>query len=196
MPKIAGHGRAEVFSDEDYARLFRHLPKPAHRLILHIARYTGERIGAILQLQVGDVYSATTRSVPRETITFRARSRKASPTGKKRTRQVPVHPLLADALASYQPSNSGWLFPAPRDYQRPMSYQHCYEWFTDALARAGLTHKGFSLHSPRHTFITNLHNQGVSLATIQALTGHRSLEVLRGYIKDDPAQLKAALSRL
>ena len=96
MPKIDGHGQAEIFSHSDYEKLRRALKNPKHRMIFDIARWTGERVGAVRQLRVSDVYDENGN--PREWITFRAQTRKGSPTGERRTRQCPVKSVLRDLL--------------------------------------------------------------------------------------------------
>ncbi|MEH2461135.1 MAG: tyrosine-type recombinase/integrase [Nostoc sp.] len=61
-------------------------------------------------------------------------------------------------------------------------------WWADEILRtavdiAGLCTKGISTHSTRRSFITNLANKGVNLATIKKITGHTDLKVLSRYIE-------------
>ena len=53
----------------------------------------------------------------------------------------------------------------------------------EALQDAGLEHKGYSLHSLRHTFATNMLNAGMRLEVLQQLLGHLSIEVTLRYAK-------------
>lgn len=195
MAKHNRHGQAALLSESDCAKIRKHLTDPKYRLMWDLARWTGERWGAVLQLLVEDVYSDPLRSHPREHITFRARTRKAGPDGLRQTRQVPLHPTLKEILSGVQPPTSGYLFPS-RDYTRPLTLRAADLALRQAIALAGLSHKGISTHSTRVSFITHLHNRGVSPRIIQQLTGHRDPKVLARYIVVSPEQTKEALSLL
>ena len=55
-------------------------------------------------------------------------------------------------------------------------------WFRKLMGRSGLGNKGYSLHSFRRSFATELVKQGVGLPAVQALTGHKSLKSLQEYL--------------
>lgn len=192
MAKIKGFGKSAILTNEDYAKIRKSLISDHHKLILDIARYTGERWGAILKLQVEDVWDSSGRV--RDSITFKAHTRKASPDGKRETREVPTHPLLKEALSRYPKPNSGYLFPGMGG--KSLCFQAASACFCRATVKAGLDAKGFSTHSTRRTFITNLHRSGVDIATIKAITGHRDLKSLGGYIEMDSDRIKTAIALL
>lgn len=182
MPKINRNGQSAILSDSDYSRIRKHLKNKQHRLIWDIARYTGERWGAILKLRVDDVYDD--RGRPRDEITFRACTRKKSPDGQQKTRQVPLHPHLRDSLEVYKAcTESEWLFPSPSDRSAPLTLRAGDLALRRAIALAGLESKGISTHSTRRTFITRLHSQGVDLYTLQKITGHQDLKALGRYVE-------------
>jgi integrase len=52
-----------------------------------------------------------------------------------------------------------------------------------AIEAAGLSGKGYSLHSLRHTFATDMLNAGLRLEVLQQLLGHRSIEITRRYAR-------------
>lgn len=195
--KVNRHGQAAILSPSDTAKIRRQLSNDAHRLFFDIARFTGERWGAIAQLQVGDVYADPVLCLPHEVITFRAATRKADPSGKRATRQVPIHPDLRDLLLAYTPplEGSAWLFPSPAS-EGPVSFSAADKWLRAAIRGAGLEGKGFSTHSTRRTLITRLANNGVAIRVIQAITGHRDLKTLARYIEVTPDQISAALGAL
>jgi len=62
-----------------------------------------------------------------------------------------------------------------------MSYSTSHKLFEKCLTDAGLTHKGYSLHSLRHTFASELLNAGMRIECLQPLMGHSSLDVTRRY---------------
>jgi len=51
--------------------------------------------------------------------------------------------------------------------------------FTQYLRETGLQHKGYTLHSLRHTFASELLNAGMRLECLQLLLGHRDIEMTR-----------------
>lgn len=55
--------------------------------------------------------------------------------------------------------------------------------FIRYLKEAGLQHKGYSIHSLRHTFASELLNAGMRLECLQLLLGHRDIEMTRRYAR-------------
>jgi site-specific recombinase XerD len=62
-----------------------------------------------------------------------------------------------------------------------MSYSTARSIFQRYIAKSGLTDKGYSLHTLRHTFATEFLNAGMRLECLQVLLGHRSIEETRRY---------------
>lgn len=195
MPKVNRNGQATILTDSDYSRIRKHLKNKQHRLIWDIAKFTGERWGAILKLRVEDVYDD--RGRPRDEITFRACTRKKSPDGQQKTRQVPLHPQLRDSLEAYKTSQEHiWLFPSPKDPTKPITLRAGDLALRRAIALAGLESKGISTHSTRRSFITRLHSAGVDLYTIQRITGHQDLKALGRYVEISADRVKGAIAVL
>lgn len=193
--KVQGHGQGAIITDADYQKIRKVARSKKYRLLFDIARYTGERWGALVQLSVGDVYDEDWQ--PRDTITFRANTRKASPSGKRVTRQVPVHPQLLELLEAYRPEDAScWLFPSRIDISTHITLRAADLMFRAAVKAAALSHRGYSTHSTRRTFITRLWEQGVDLHTIQLLTGHSDTKSLVRYIEADPERIKKAIALL
>lgn len=197
MGKNNRSGQAALLSESDMSKIRRELVNKEHRLFWDIARYTGERWGAICQLLVTDVYRDPYKALPHPDITFRAATRKASPTGDRQTRQVPIHSSLREMLEAYKPPlDTIWLFPSKARAGQHISFQAADNFFRKALEKAGLDHKGLSTHSTRRTFITNLYRKGVDLVTLQRITGHKDIKVLRQYIDVSPERIRSAISQL
>lgn len=55
--------------------------------------------------------------------------------------------------------------------------------FTKYLQKAGLSHKGYTIHCLRHTYATELLNAGLRLECLQQLLGHTNLEITRRYAR-------------
>ncbi len=64
-----------------------------------------------------------------------------------------------------------------------LSYTAARMRFARHLEKAGLAHKGYSLHCLRHTCATELLNAGMRLECLQQLLGHRSIEMTRRYAR-------------
>ena len=64
-----------------------------------------------------------------------------------------------------------------------MSYSTARSIFQRYIVKAGLAHKGYSLHTLRHTFATELLNVGMRLECLQVLLGHYSIEETRRYAR-------------
>jgi integrase/recombinase XerD len=64
-----------------------------------------------------------------------------------------------------------------------MSYSTARNIFQRYIVKAGLTDKGYSLHTLRHTFATEFLNAGMRLECLQVLLGHRSIEETRRYAR-------------
>ncbi len=55
--------------------------------------------------------------------------------------------------------------------------------FTRCLKETGLQHKGYTVHSLRHTFASELLNAGMRLECLQLLLGHHDIEMTRRYAR-------------
>ncbi len=195
MGKNKRYGQAAKISDKQMLDLRRAIKFPKHRLIIDIARYTGERMGALVQLKVSDVYADPAKSIPLEMITYRKRTRKASPDGSCQTRQVPVHPELAESLRNYSPPLDGYLFPG-KEPGTHLTFDMADKFLNQAIVRAGLEHVGISTHSFRVTAITKLVQSGADLSAVQAFTGHHSVAMVGRYVASDADRLKAVVGLL
>jgi integrase/recombinase XerC/integrase/recombinase XerD len=66
---------------------------------------------------------------------------------------------------------------------KPLSYTAARMIFVRYLNKAGIADKGYTLHSLRHTYATELLNAGMRLECLEKLLGHTSLEVTRRYAR-------------
>jgi site-specific recombinase XerD len=133
---------------------------------------TGMRIGEVLETRVSDV------NLQERTITI--------PEGEK-NRQGRIVYLSDDARDALQQ----WL--AERDagkallfyaqWGTSLTYNGARCIFRRALQRAGLAHKGYTVHCLRHTFASELLNAGMRLECLQQLLGHDSIEITRRYAR-------------
>jgi integrase/recombinase XerD len=188
------YGQSSVISDSDYLKIRNGFRSKKYRLLLDLAWYTGERWGAIVQLRFEDIFQPNGKT--NDFITFRAITRKASPDGKRQTRQVPLHANLRDSLVEAEFSKDcNWLFPN-QSGESHINLRLADKLLRAALIRSGLESKGISTHSTRRSFITHLHEKGVDIYTIQRITGHKDLKALSRYVEISPDRIKGAIALL
>jgi integrase/recombinase XerD len=190
------YGQSSIISASEYLSIRSGFKSKKYRLLLDLAWYTGERWGAVVQLKFEDAFLPNGKA--RDTITFRAITRKARPDGKRETRQVPIHANLRDSLQDYKldiSSQCPWLFPN-QDGNSHINLRLADKLLRAALVRAGLENKGISTHSTRRSFITNLHGKGVDIYTIQKITGHKDLKALGRYVEISGDRIKGAIALL
>ena len=161
----------KAIAAQDVARLFAVISNIRDQALILVLLRTGMRIGELLSLTVHDV-------------DFQTKTIKIYEAEKNSVGRVVY--LSQDALKVlaqwYQIRNPRRLYLF---YGRsgPMGYSSARSIFSRHLARAGLVHKGYTLHCLRHTFATDLLNAGMRLECLQQLLGHAKIDVTRIYAR-------------
>ena len=157
---------------EDVKQLLAVITKVRDRAMVLLLLRTGMRIGEVLSTTVNDlnlkerkilIYQAEKTQVGR-VVYFSDDAREA---------------LLA-WLAERDPHQQQLFYARGRD---SLGYTAARVMFLKYLAKAGLSQKGYSLHSLRHTFASELLNAGMRLECLQQLLGHANLEMTRRYAR-------------
>lgn len=179
MPKNSRNGQAEIWSEEQFEQVMREL-SPKMRCLFSICYYTSCRVSEALQLKAEDIVG--------ERLVLRRATTKT-----KRTREVNIHPKLAEVMVKADLPSSGYLFPGrgKRGHLTRQAADHALRSVCEGL---GL--KGFSTHSNRRTAATRLNNAGVPLRVIQQIGGWSSLAALQRYLEVTPDQVEEAISKL
>lgn len=160
--------RAEVLARNITIKLPELLPRAMVLLLLR----TGMRIGELLNTTVNDlnlrerkilIYQAEKTQIGR-VVYFSDDAREA---------------LLA-WLAERDPHKQQLFYAKGRE---SLGYTATRVMFLRYLGKAGLSQKGYSLHSLRHTFASELLNAGMRLECLQQLLGHAKLEMTRRYAR-------------
>jgi len=157
---------------EDIRALLNVLDMPRDKAMILTLLRTGMRIGELMEARVADVNLEEKRIEIYEA---------------RKTRVGRVVYLSKDAYAAL----NVWL--NQHDPQIPylfysqlrkrFSYSGARILFVRYITRAGLAHKGYTLHCLRHTFASELLNAGMSLECLQQLLGHRCIEMTRRYAR-------------
>ncbi|WP_013322679.1 tyrosine-type recombinase/integrase [Gloeothece verrucosa] len=180
-------GQAASLSNSDWAKLEKHCQSDLHKFIWALLRFTGARVNEVLNLKVSDVYDNNGK--PFDYILYRKETRK----GKDKNHSVPVTNALHSYLAAYKPPTDGYLFPSDRTSSGHLSYEAVRDYLMKCATSAGLSHKAVKTHSGRRSLITNLISNGVDLRTVQAITGHSSIQNVIRYADSNPHRCKLAL---
>jgi len=162
----------KAIDPEDIKRLLAVLEKPLDRAMITVLLRTGMRIGELL--------NATPDAI-------NLHERKIHITEECKNSTARIVYLSDDAVLALQ----GWIknrderkhfvFYTTRSHN--MGYAAARVRFNNHLAKAGLADKGYTLHSLRHTFATEMLNAGMRLEILQQLLGHNSIEVTRRYAR-------------
>lgn len=183
-------GQAALWTSPLIKQMRSRLKSPQQRLIFEISLYTGERMGAITQLKVADIYDQNDKVLG--TITFAGSIRKSTKHGIAATRQVAVHPDLAFHLNNYQHPRDGYLFPSTSNSGH-ISYNAVDNYWRRIFADLGIS--GYSTHSSRRWVINQLRKSGIAVVTIAETMG-MNLNTVRHYLDNDPADCARAISVL
>ena len=182
--KVKGNGQGKILTAEELTRLFDNgFISQRDRCLFAICLFTGCRISEALALQKSDVKG--------NTITFR----KSTTKGKLKTRAIDIPPALQAYLSDYKYPISyynPYLFPSREG--KALSRFMADKILRSACQRIGVD--GVSTHSFRRTALTQMHNAGVPLRHIQAISGHRSLTSLERYLGVTEKQKFNAISAL
>jgi integrase/recombinase XerD len=158
---------------DDLQKLLSVIEGSRDRAMILVLLRTGMRIGELLNTKVTDVH---------------IRERRIEIYEGEKNRLGRVVYLSKDAiiaLKSWFGERNTW-----EDYifysqgsTDTMSYSTARSRFEKYIVKAGLTHKGYTLHTLRHTFATELLNAGMRLECLQVLLGHRNIEETRRYAR-------------
>lgn len=184
-------GSARVLTSEQIKEVFDELDQP-HRLIAQICYYCASRVGEATKLSAEDI------DMQGRAIVFRAGNTK---TGDSRTAYICDE--LLQALTDAGLPKSGFIFPSPRSCgrksadgskRRSISRQSVDQAFRDVFDLLGII--GASTHSFRRSMATHLSREGLTLADIAQITGHKDLASLSHYLDPDTDKAISALSKI
>ena len=161
-----------AIAPEDVRQLLSVIDHTRNRAMVLMLLRTGMRIGELLALRVEDIDLW-------EQKVFIHEARKTR-TGRVVYFSSDAKDALVAWLKEKDPREDVLVYG--RKYES-ITYAAARAIFVKYLKKAGLRHKGYTLHCLRHTFASELLNAGMRLETLQPLLGHTSLEVTRRYAR-------------
>jgi integrase len=120
------------------------------------------------------------------------------PDAKAGQREQPITKALAEILTherEMRNDQNGWIFPARRT-GKSETYDRMTKPFKAAVLSAGLDPTVVTPHVLRHTAITRLVEAGVDLATIQRISGHKTLAMVLRYTHVHGKHIDRAIAAL
>lgn len=162
----------KAMNPDDVNRLLSVVDDVRDRAMILVLLRTGMRIGELLNTRVSDV-----NLEERKIAIWQAEKNLVG-------RVVCISDDAASALKVWlrkRDPNKGLLFYGQG--RSSLTYQGARAVFVRYLKKAGLNHKGYTLHCLRHTFASEVLNAGMRLEAVQVLLGHSNAEVTRRYAR-------------
>jgi integrase/recombinase XerD len=162
----------KAIPDEDLQQILATITTVRDRALILLLLHTGMRIGELLKVKMADII------LPENKILL--------PLGEKNFHGRVVYyssaaeQALNNWLAIRKP-DSDYLFYGYRGGE--LSYVIAWTIMKKAVQKAGLEQRGYSLHSLRHTFATNMLNAGLRLEVLQKLLGHLTIDITLQYAR-------------
>lgn len=189
MAKNNRNGQAACWTESVIKKLRSRLTSPKQRLIFEISLWTGERMGAITQLRVEDVYDD--RGRVRKYLTYRGETRKSNRWGAAKDRIVRIHDDLRVFLEQYDRPSQGYLFPGSGK-KGHMTRRGVDDYWRRRFKNMGFD--GFSTHSSRRWVINQL-AKTVQVRIIAETMGITVATVYH-YLDRDPEACEYAIANL
>ena len=161
-----------AISPGDVRKILAAIKEARDRALVLVLLRTGMRIGEVLRLNVRDLD---------------VRERKIHIYEGEKNCLGRVVYLSDDALMALKlwlgkrNPETEYLFPGLQ--HKHLGYTQARNIFVKYICAAGLQHKGYMIHSLRHTFASELLNAGMRLECLQLLMGHREIEMTRRYAR-------------
>ena len=158
---------------EDIQRLLAAISTVRDKALILLLLRTGMRIGELLSVRITDIIGTE-----RKILIYQGE--------KNYQGRVVYYSKDAEQALQYWlieiNDHSEYLFPGQAGRSN-LSYVAAWDAMRKALDRAGLSDKGYSLHSLRHTFATDMLNGGMRLEVLQRLLGHQEIEMTLRYAR-------------
>jgi len=157
---------------EDIESIFNAVTNIRNRALLMLLYRTGMRIGELLEVKLEDIV------LPDQKILIYVGSKNYE------GREVYYSSDAEQALKHWlrtRDKTKRYLFYGRLD--KPLSYVAAWKVMKKTLERAGLSDKGYSLHHLRHTFATEMINNGMRVEVLQQILGHQDIEMTLRYAR-------------
>jgi len=173
-----------VLSAAEVAQFFAAIGILKHRAIFMVCYGAGLRISEAVRLQPSDIDS--------QRMLIRIQQGKGA-----KDRYAPLSPRLLAVLREYwrrQSPASPWLFPAIKPGKHIAA--HTVQQICREVAQLSGLDKRVTAHTLRHSFATQLLENGEDIRVIQVLLGHKCIHTTARYVQVSPGKIAATASPL
>ncbi len=160
----------KAIPSDDLKQLIAVIDDDRDRALILILLHTGLRIGELLNVKIVDIILAERK------ILLHLGEKNFE--GRVVFYSNDADHALRQWLLIRKPDKEYLFYGTTRD---SLCYVQAWMIMRDYLEKAALNHKGYSLHSLRHTFATNMLNAGLPLEVLQQLLGHKCIEMTLRY---------------
>lgn len=160
----------EVMSQAQVKQLFEAPLSIKQRAICELLYSTGVRLEECTQLKISDIDS--------HQMSIHLRGGKG-----RKDRKLLLSPRCLQTLRTYYRAHKPSVYLLEgQTTGKPMHPRSLGHAITQCMILSGLSGKGFSAHTFRHSFATHLLDAGVDIHTIKTLLGHSKLETTMVYL--------------
>lgn len=183
-PKVNNEKKLPLDAEQVKA-IVRQARTPREKAMLMVLFHTGMRIGELLNIKLSDINSEGVIKVVGKGNKFRYCYLNED-----------AKEAVNEYLAVRKPSQYDNLFIGNQG--KPMQEQNFNKTIKLLAERAGINVEAlnFSCHSTRHTTISILAENGVSLPILQEIAGHADIRTTKRYIDNNPQMVKDAVMGL
>jgi len=206
MKQNTKYGQAAYLTDEQLDLLIKHLPEGPHRVAVCVMRWSASRISETLMLRWSDITENKITYIKPNTKNQETKKVDLHPRLKEvltEWRQVwHKYPLKARRIASQsvvikseiiEPQPTDWVFKG-RIKGRHLSRKSTHTVLKRTLEQLGI--EDASCHSMRRSMLTKLKDIGFLETDIMEISGHKSLNSLKKYLKTSDAKKKEMIMSL
>ena len=172
-------------SETDVRIFVAHLKTPRDRAVFLLMLRTGLRVGEVSRLQVSDIHWPH-----KNLIVYNGKG--------KVDRVVYFSRDAEQALELWLPTRgylSAYCFASFRTLDRPINPIIIGQWMAKILAQCGLAGKGYTPHTLRHTFATNMLHAGMDLTVLRDLMGHKNSNMTLMYAQLSNQTIRSSYDR-
>jgi len=162
----------KAIPQEDIGRIIDAVTSVRDRALIMLLLRTGMRIGELLEVKLEDIVLHDQKIL----IYIGSKNYEG--------REVYYSADAEQALKHWlriRDKTKRYLFYGRSD--KPLSYVAAWGAMRKTLERAGLIDKGYSPHSLRHTFATDMINAGMRVEVLQQILGHQDIEMTLRYAR-------------
>ena len=181
-------GKSKTLTPEQLDQVIHHLPSYKHQILALVCRNCACRIQEATLL-TWDCFRQDQMTFPYFVTKGRLDTRDI-PLAPKFIKTLNEYELYCQSLKGEKLTGNDFMFPGRSGFDKPLTTRAFMYALDEATERAKIIK--FSSHGFRRSALTSGNEKGISLRTLQSISGHKSLETLSRYLEiSDKQKLEA-----